>query len=162
MRRASVFLIVAAALAVCGQTSNRTSALPNPRLTPRDTVDVTATEVCTVGYTKKIRRVPASVKRQIYSEYGREPEDGICCKVDHLVPLELGGSNRIANLWPEPLDSEWNADAKDRLERRLHRLVCSGQLDLSTAQKASPKNGLLRTRSMLAGRSANPETRHSQ
>lgn len=24
--------------------------------------------------------------------------------MDHLIPLELGGSNRLTNLWPEPYD----------------------------------------------------------
>jgi len=28
----------------------------------------------------------------------------------------------------------WNARVKDQLEQRLHELVCSGKLDLATAQ----------------------------
>src|ERR1700736_4831532 len=31
--------------------------------------------------------------------------------------------------------SPWNAQVKDRLENRLHELVCSGQIDLKTAQQ---------------------------
>jgi len=37
----------------------------------------------------------------VYAEYGiveRSPGE---YEVDHDVPLELGGSNDIANLWPE-------------------------------------------------------------
>jgi hypothetical protein len=49
--------------------------------------------------------------------------------------LELGGSNSIKNLWPESYRTVWNARVKDRLENRLHELVCSGQLDLATAQR---------------------------
>ena len=161
MRRFGLFFVVTI-LAVCGQSANQTSALPDPRLTPGDTVEVTATEVCTVGYTKKTRRVPVSVKRQVYSEYGRELKEGVCCKVDHLIPLELGGSNRIANLWREPLDTEWNADAKDRLERRLHRLVCMGQLDLSTAQKAIARDWIAAYREYVVTQSAKHPTRHRQ
>ena len=56
--------------------------------------------------------------------------------MDHLISLELGGSNRLNNLWPEPYDITWNAHVKDRLENRLHELVCTGQLDLMTAQRA--------------------------
>ena len=56
--------------------------------------------------------------------------------MDHLIALELGGSNRLKNLWPEPYDITWNAHVKDRLENRLHKLVCTGQLDLATAQTA--------------------------
>ena len=49
-------------------------------------------------------------------------------EVDHLVSLELGGSNAIGNLWPEPYAGRWGARTKDVLENRLHELVCSGQL----------------------------------
>ncbi len=30
-------------------------------------------------------------------------------EVDHLVSLELGGSNDIRNLWPEPSAGRWGA-----------------------------------------------------
>ena len=57
----------------------------------------------------------------------------------HLVPLCLGGSDDFSNLWAQPRETiapKWNAEAKDRLERRLCEMVCSGQLDLATAQQA--------------------------
>jgi len=60
-------------------------------------------------------------------------------EIDHLVPLCLGGSDDFSNLWPQPRQTiapKWNAEAKDRLERRLCEMVCSGQLDLATAQQA--------------------------
>ncbi len=39
------------------------------------------------------------------------------------------------NLWPQSYQTQpWNAHVKDALENELHRLVCSGQLDLKTAQ----------------------------
>ena len=59
---------------------------------------------------------------------------------DHLVPLELGGDpNDPANLWGEPNDrpgATSTANGKDDLESRLRELVCSGALDLATAQQA--------------------------
>jgi hypothetical protein len=62
-------------------------------------------------------------------------------EIDHLISLELGGSNSIKNLWPEShRTSPWNAQVKDRLEDKLHELVCSGQLDLKTAQQAIASN----------------------
>lgn len=58
-------------------------------------------------------------------------------ELDHLVPLSLGGANRASNLWPEPRDVRpWGAEAKDRLEDRLHVLVCRGRISLPDAQRA--------------------------
>jgi hypothetical protein len=60
-------------------------------------------------------------------------------EIDHLIPLCLGGSDDFSNLWPQPrrsIEPKWNAEAKDRLERRLCEMVCAGQLDISTAQEA--------------------------
>ena len=54
-----------------------------------------------------------------------------------MISLGLGGSNDIRNLWPESLDTHpWNGRAKDRLEDRLHKLVCEGALSLDEAQAA--------------------------
>src|SRR5262249_16647341 len=78
---------------------------------------------------------PQSVKDQVYAEYGITSHQPREYEVDHLISLELGGSNSIKNLWPQSYKTKpWNARVKDRLENRLHELVCSGQLDLATAQ----------------------------
>jgi hypothetical protein len=117
------------------------SIVPDPKLTPGDAFEVTVQDLCVPGYTKKVRNVPAEMKREVYEEYGvtsHEPGD---YEVDHLIPLELGGSNSIKNLWPEShRTSPWNAQVKDRLEGKLHKLVCAGQLDLKTAQQAIAAN----------------------
>jgi hypothetical protein len=47
-----------------------TPILPDPKLTPGDTFEVTAQDVCVPGYPKKVRAVPAWLKRQAYAEYG--------------------------------------------------------------------------------------------
>jgi hypothetical protein len=44
--------------------------LPDPKLTPGDTFDITVQDVCVPGYAKKVRAVPAWLKRQAYAEYG--------------------------------------------------------------------------------------------
>src|ERR1700751_5558517 len=111
-------------------------SLPDPRMTPGDTLNVSRADICAQGYKKLVRAVPAAVKRQVYANYGRTRRKGVCCEVDHLIALELGGFNRLTNLWPEPYDITWNAHVKDRLENRLHEMVCAGHLDLATAQKA--------------------------
>jgi hypothetical protein len=48
----------------------QTPILPDPKLTPDDTFDVTVQDVCVPGYAKKVRAAPAWLKRQAYTEYG--------------------------------------------------------------------------------------------
>jgi hypothetical protein len=60
-------------------------------------------------------------------------------EIDHLIPLCLGGSDDPSNLWPQPrrtIEDAWNAEAKDRLERRICDMVCDGEIDIATAQQA--------------------------
>jgi hypothetical protein len=56
-------------------------------------------------------------------------------EVDHLIPLELGGDNTIANLWPEAADPVPGFHEKDKVENYLHRQVCSGAMGLTDAQR---------------------------
>ena len=57
-----------------------------------------------------------------------------------IVPLELGGSNAIANLFPEPGSGRANYHLKDGLENELHDLVCAGTLTLRGAQQGIAAN----------------------
>jgi hypothetical protein len=80
------------------------------------------------------RNVPESEKRQVYAEYGIRSHSSGRYEVDHLIPLELGGSYSIRNLWPEAANPRPGFHGKDRLEKTLHRLVCAGRLSLRKAQ----------------------------
>ena len=58
-------------------------------------------------------------------------------EVDHLISLELGGSNDMKNLWPQSYDTKpWNAHVKDKLETRLHREICDNIITVDEAQMA--------------------------
>ena len=53
------------------------------------------------------------------------------------MPLATGGHPRSEdNLWLQRWDGAWNARVKDRLERRLQVMVCSGEITLQTARTA--------------------------
>jgi hypothetical protein len=111
-------------------------ALPNARLTPGATFSgVTAAEVCTSGWATAHRHVTAPQYHEVYGEYGiRYPEPFGAYELDHLIPLELGGDNANANLWPEPASPTPGFHQKDDLENALHDLVCGGNLSLAAAQ----------------------------
>ena len=109
---------------------------PDASKTPGDTLDVTKDDICVPGYSKKVRNVPQSVKQQAYDDYGITHRQPGQYEIDHLISLELGGSNSIRNLWPQSyITKPWNAHVKDALENRLHQEVCSGQTDLKQAQR---------------------------
>ena len=113
-----------------------TGFLPRPALTPGATLPVTRADVCIHGYSRKVRDVPEGVKRSVYRAYGIVSHAPGEYEVDHLISLELGGSNSARNLWPESYRTRpWNARVKDQLENELHRRVCDGELDLGTAQR---------------------------
>ena len=122
-------------------------ALPNPRLTPgalnpavtQSDIDQT---ICVRGYSQSIRppeRYTERLKRAQIREYGYRDRWLRDYEEDHLIALSLGGSpTSPRNLWPQPHNvvGGWGSYAKDRLEARLHWLVCHRGLRLITAQHA--------------------------
>lgn len=115
----------------------------NPAVT-QDNLDET---ICRKGgYTKSIRppqEYTARLKREQIREYGYTDYRMRDYEEDHLVSLELGGSpDSPKNLWPEPhhVIGGWGSYAKDKLENRLHKLVCQGRIHLSEAQRAIATN----------------------
>src|SRR5215510_12666647 len=79
--------------------------------------------------------LPDGVRHQVFAEYGLSYAVHDSYEVGHLIPLELGGSNVIRNLWPENYRGFLNAYDKDRLENYLHDAVCSGRMPLQAAQE---------------------------
>jgi hypothetical protein len=158
MSRASIIcaatcvgLALAIGITATGLAVARDPGLPNAQRTPGAVnAAVTAASVrstiCVVGYTTKIRP-PASYTTalkisQLKSGYNYHGDTNTRdYEEDHLIPLEVGGNpTAVANLWPEPWGVTWNAGKKDQLENALHRLVCAGQVSLSTAQSVFRTN----------------------
>jgi hypothetical protein len=118
----------------------RQGRLPDRRCTPGATFNVGRAQVCVPGYSERARDVPESGKRKVYAEYGIRSHKRGQYEVDHLIPLELGGSNSIRNLWPEAANPRPGFHEKDRLENALHRLVCAGTMTLGKAQALIARN----------------------
>lgn len=121
-------------------------ALPNRSLTTGalntavTQADIRQT-ICVRGYSLSIRppeRYTERLKRLQIQEYGYQDRWLRDYEEDHLVALSLGGSpTSPQNLWPQPHEvvGGWGSYAKDRLESRLHWLVCHRGFPLVTAQR---------------------------
>ena len=112
---------------------------PDPQCTPGSfdpavTQANIQTTICRSGYTATVRPPvdqTEKAKHALYGAYGVPA--GTTSELDHLVSLELGGSNDEANLWPE-IGKVPNP--KDKVENALHDAVCSGKVTLAAAQQA--------------------------
>jgi len=115
----------------------RLGPLPDRRCSPGAFYSrLTRAVLCGRGFrTSAVRNVPQTEKFAVEREYGLAPAYyGSTLEIDHIVPLELGGSNAIANLFPERANARPGYHVKDRLEDKLHQLVCAGSMSLATAR----------------------------
>lgn len=124
-------------LAARTRTSHcRSGTLPDRRCSPgayyqRVTDDVS----CSVGFDPaRIRHVTAAVKRAV--DRGYRIGHRRTGPIGYVVPLELGGSNDIANLYA----MSSGAPAKTKLVHELHAMVCIGETDLQIARQQIASN----------------------
>jgi hypothetical protein len=120
-----------------GSSAAFAASAPDPSLTPgasdpRVTQATIGRTICMRGYTSTVRNVSTQTKHRVYVEYGISRSQQRGYVIDHLIPLEVGGANDIANLWPEP---KADAKTKDQLENELHASVCSDSVTLADAQE---------------------------
>jgi Protein of unknown function (DUF3761) len=119
------------------------SPLPDRRCSPGGYYSrLTKPVICSPTFrTSTIRNVPTSEKYAVEREYGMVARPyGRTIEIDHIISLELGGSNDLANLFPEPGSGIAGYQVKDRLENRLHAMVCAGRMTLATARHGIAAN----------------------
>ena len=125
------------------------SAQPRPALLTRShLLRAHKTVVCSPGFhTSTIRNVPDSEKHAVEIEYGMEaaPLRPHARDRPHRL-LELGGSNDIANLYPETGRRDPDYHVKDKLENKLHALVCAGPMAYGPRRPGSRQTGRRCTR----------------
>jgi hypothetical protein len=118
--------------------------LPDRRCTPGAATSAVTqanihTTICVSGYTGTIRppeSETSKLKTTAMRSYNEPPEGRSITELDHVVPLELGGSNAVSNFWPQPSDIQ-NAEyknTKDNVERSLNRAVCARTPRITLAQ----------------------------
>ena len=116
------------------RTAANGQPLPDVHCTP-GAIDAAVTQanihttICLVGYTTTVRpSVSQTDAFKVKDELAYSISSG---ELDHLVPLELGGSSDAHNLWVEPGSIP---NPKDAVENALHTKVCAGQMTLADAQ----------------------------
>jgi hypothetical protein len=123
--------------------------LPDPHCTPGGiNPSVSISVLKNANWTTRCARncwTSEADKHFSYRWYGiRKPsvnsDENQICELDHLVPLELGGSDALANIWPQcgpgsMVLTQPYFRVKDQVERYLATEVRSGRMDLAVAQR---------------------------
>lgn len=148
---AEFFAVLFLELSLMAQTAHYGKSgsykLPDPKVTPGATLPYIEADssakphvvggieynVCAKDFrTGPFRKVDESEKKKACEEYGAKNCPGKNWEIDHLISLEIGGSDSIKNLWPQPIRE---ARIKDHeVEDVLPKLVCSGKITLKQAQ----------------------------
>lgn len=110
-------------------------SLPDSSCTPGLVLTTSTEIICVPGYSKKVRDVSKKTKQQVYANYGLDYTKRAEYQVDHLIPLMLGGSNDISNLWPQKYDQEYGVAAKVKFEDYLYQAVCQKFMSIEEAQR---------------------------
>jgi hypothetical protein len=133
---AACVVVVAGAVFMLEIRARAEGPRPDARVTPGETRPISLAEVCSKPEAEVVvDDISLETRRQVMETYGvraRKPGD---FEVDYLITPDLGGAHTVRNLWPQPYSARWNAKVKDKLEQRLHDLVCAGKVDLQTAQR---------------------------
>lgn len=146
-----LIIVILALLSACGSappspestasvSSAPSQAVPIEALNPDVHQDTIQQTICVAGYTASVRPSTTytnGVKLKLLREHALPASAASEYELDHRIPLALGGHPRnLQNLMLQPWDGKNGAKAKDRLERSLQRLVCSGKVLLDDARKA--------------------------
>ncbi len=118
------------------------NALPDAACTPGAVfANASVAQICVAGYTKTVRNVPQKLREEVFAQYGiAYPQPFGAYEVDHLIPLALGGSNDISNLFPQPANPTPGFHEKDLVEVFLQEQVCDKAVALSAAQQQIAKD----------------------
>ncbi len=140
MKAVAFGLLGASAMTMTMAADSLQTGLPSSFLTPGDSKKVTKEQICAPGYAASLKATKESAKEEAFSRYGLRDGVSKTSVLNHLIPIELGGTDNVENLWPEPMKGDWNATQKDALEQKLLGMVCDGSLTAKQAQNAIKKN----------------------
>jgi hypothetical protein len=96
-----------------------------------------ASTICKSGYTKTVRASDTEKFKVLsLNQYGIKSAK--TTEYDHLISLQLGGTNSVSNLWVEPnkANAKGTNNPKDAVETKLKVAVCAHKITLDAAQRA--------------------------
>jgi hypothetical protein len=135
-----------------GPSRTTATGLPDSTVTPGSIYSKDEQKVCT-GQTQK-RSVSEKTKEEVYQKYKIFSKQKGQYEIDHLVALQLGGSNRSENLWPMTTPQH---DLKTKLDNKLKDLVCKQKtLQLAQAQIAVKTDWIAAYDKYVVSVAANP------
>ena len=138
MKKLFINILILLILGVCSTSyACFTDGLyPDKECTPGAIFEnITTEQMCVKGYSATVRNVPQSLKDTVYEMYNIPVAKRKGYVIDHLISLQLGGTNEIPNLFPQKSTGEINSRTKDKIENFLKREVCKGNMTLKKAQK---------------------------
>jgi len=105
--------------------------LPNPKLTPGRIAE----------RDKDRGGVTLKMEKKVFSRYRLPWPRRAEFKIDHLIPVELGGADTIDNLWPQSLRAKpYGADRKELLTEVFLERVAKKQITLEQARELIRKD----------------------
>jgi hypothetical protein len=107
---------------------------PNPTLTPGEIYTDNYTLICDRYYTDLLIDDSQSFKDGVFERYNMTNPEKKQYEIDHWIPLALGGSHNISNVWPEPVTFPGYKE-RDTVERYLRDQVCNHKITLTEARE---------------------------
>lgn len=113
-------------------------AYPNPTLTPGVLALTDSAAVCQLP--AQAAALAPAVQESVFVRYGLPFHDAKRFKVEGRYPRELGGSDSLSNLWPEPALPTPGFHEHEQAVAWLRREVCTGRYPLADAQRVMFKD----------------------
>ena len=124
MHRLTLLLLIS--ILTAANAHGQTALLPNAKLTPGK-----------IAQNESDRQgVTLAMEQKVFARYRLPWTRRAEFKIDHLIPLELGGADAIENLWPQNIRVKpYGAERKELLTGILVAKIAAGKLALSQAQE---------------------------
>ncbi|MEY2502538.1 MAG: hypothetical protein QOI07_2872 [Verrucomicrobiota bacterium] len=127
-----LFIPLLTGFLICAESALAQEALlPNPKLTPGRVAN----------RDKDRAGVTLAMEQKVFARYRLPWASRPAFKIDHLIPVELGGADTVDNLWPQSLRARpYGAERKELLAEVFRLKIAHGQMTLAQAQEQIGKD----------------------